>query len=150
MRIGSILQNMDENNEFIDLNTIVYNCSLYGSLYAEQPMTSEWIIDTNAKNERNSKVLFNRFVKQLYGEVVHSQCIPNSGVGYKVKWTMNHKVVSWSELLLDVLQMAQNVGNGWLLTGDVTCRCSAWCNRPKVAGVQTIEWTIEKSSSDSG
>lgn len=111
-------------------------------------MKSDWIINTNAKNEKNATVLFARFVKQLGGEVESFQCLMQSGVGCKVKWSMDHKVTSWSELLLQVMQSAQNVGNGWLLTGDVACQCNAWCNRPRVAGVQTIEWTIVKTDSD--
>jgi hypothetical protein len=73
---------------------------------------------------------------------------PEQRVGHTVKWTMDHKVASWSELLLEVMQLAQNIGNGWLLTGDVTSQCSAWCNRPRVAGLQSTEWTIVITSTD--
>jgi hypothetical protein len=114
----------------------------------KKPMMSHWFMRTNAKNDKNTMVLFNRFVKLLDSDVQYFQCIPNNGVGHTVKWIMDHKVTSWSELLLAVMRLAQNVGNGWLLTGDVTSHCSAWCNRPRVAGVQSIEWTIVKTSTD--
>ncbi|WP_455212182.1 hypothetical protein, partial [Kaarinaea lacus] len=88
-------------------------------------------------------MLFNRFAKQIGGEIDSFQCIPHGGAGFNVRWSMHHKSTSWSDFVLEVLQLAQNVGNGWLLTGDVLCQCDAWCNRPKVAGVQIIEWSIE-------
>jgi hypothetical protein len=100
------------------------------------------------KMKKNAKVIFNRFMKLLGGDVGYFQCIPHNGAGYRAQWTMDHTMTNWSELLLEVLQLAQNVGNGWLLTGDVACQCAAWCNRPRVAGVQTIEWTIAKTVTD--
>lgn len=105
-------------------------------------MKSNWKFQSNAKNEKNAAVLFNRFARQLGGEVDSYEFIP--GIGYGVKWTMTHTCRSWSELLLEVLQLAQNVGNGWLLTGDVSFRCDAWCNRARVSGVVLIEWNIQK------
>ncbi|KPJ91925.1 MAG: hypothetical protein AMJ53_10425 [Gammaproteobacteria bacterium SG8_11] len=108
-------------------------------------MKSEWIIYTNAKNEKNATVLFHRFAKQLGGEIEGFQCVAHGGSGFNVNWRMLHKTTSWSELLMEVLQLAQKVGNGWLLTGDVVRQCNAWCNRPRVAGVQTIEWAIKNS-----
>jgi len=109
---------------------------------------SDWIIYTNAKNEKNASVLFHRFAKLLGGEIDGFQCVSHGGAGVNVRWSMRHETTGWSELLLEVLRLAQNVGKGWMLTGDVTCHCSAWCNRSRVAGVQTIEWTINNTNSD--
>lgn len=111
-------------------------------------MKSQWMMRTNAKNEKNATVLFNRFGKQLNAEIINFQCAADGSTGYRVSWTVEHGDLDWSDLLLQVLQLAQNVGNGWLLTGDVTKACSAWCNRPKIAGVQTMEWTITKRGTD--
>ena len=109
-------------------------------------MVSNWTIQTNAKNTKNAEVLFNRFARQLQGEVIRREYFANGAAGCKVQWTMEHSVDNWSELLLDVLSKAQNVGNGWQLSGDVNFHCSAWCNRPRVAGVQIIEWVISRTA----
>jgi hypothetical protein len=113
-------------------------------------MKSEWVIQTNAKNEKNATVLFNRFGKRLNANIVNYQCMAHGGAGYKVLWTVEHGDLGWSDGLLHALQLAQNVGNGWLLTGDVNRDYNGWCNRPKVAGVQTIEWTMTRAGSDLG
>jgi len=109
-------------------------------------MLSNWTIQTNAKNAKNAEVLFNRFARQLQGEVIWREYIANGAAGCKVQWTMEHSANNWSELLLDVLSKAQNVGNGWQLSGDVNSQCGAWCNRSRIAGVQIIEWSIRRTA----
>lgn len=107
-------------------------------------MRSYWTLQCNAKNEKNAATLFNRVVKLLQAEVIQEELLANAGAGYTIKWELSHQKKSWNDYLVEVLQLAQTIGNGWLITGDVRQECSAWCNRPRVSGVQTIEWSIRQ------
>lgn len=107
-------------------------------------MISYWVLNCNAKKVKNAATLFNRVAKLLQAELIQRQFEANAGAGYTIKWELSHNQDNWNDFVVEVLQLAQNIGNGWLITGDVREECNAWCNRPRVSGVQTIECSIAK------
>lgn len=51
---------------------------------------------------------------------------------------------NWAEAILFTLQEAQNIGDNWILTGDITEELDAWSNNSKISGITSMQLILER------
>jgi hypothetical protein len=48
--------------------------------------------------------------------------------------------------VVELIELGQRVGYGWILSGDILGDPSGWSNKPRVSGVKPIEWLLMTES----
>jgi hypothetical protein len=106
-------------------------------------MRSLWKIWIGAKSEDRALRVSER-VQEALGRVAVGHGIepyPKIG-GFLVRFEVELGSERWNDCVVEVVEMGQRVGHAWILSGDVRDDPSGWSNRPRIAGVQAIEWSL--------
>jgi hypothetical protein len=53
---------------------------------------------------------------------------------------------AWNDCVVELIELGQRVGRGWILSGDILGDPSGWSNKPRVSGVKAIEWILMTES----
>ncbi len=106
-------------------------------------MRSLWKVWVDAKTTSKAHRVVARVYRNLGGDV-SNQCIePYSKIGgFVVSFEMDHADSTWNDCVIEVIELGQRVGYGWVFAGDVRQDPSGWSNKSNVSGVTAIEWIL--------
>ncbi|MFC1833598.1 hypothetical protein ACFL2Q_02545 [Thermodesulfobacteriota bacterium] len=109
-------------------------------------MKSYWKFWCNAKSEASARILLTRFIDKLHREVSVDAIESYHKGGFVISFYLSHDLGIWNDFVVDVIELGQQVGYDWRLSGDVRSDLSGWCNGSGIAGIQSIEWTCDRKS----
>lgn len=73
---------------------------------------------------------------------------PYSKGGFVARWSVAHRVPDWAHLVVETMDRAQRVGNGWAINGDVWTDVGGWLTKAgghiSVAGVTNVSWQLTR------
>ncbi len=97
-----------------------------------------WKIFTGANTPEKATKVMNDVINRLAAEsdTLKIEAYPKGGFTCSIR--MSPKSDKWSDIVLESLKLAQAIGRGWVLTGDICNELDVWSNEPKVAGVKSI------------
>ena len=106
-------------------------------------MRSLWKIWVEAKSEDKALRISERVRRALGGEVVGQSVEPDpKTTGFLVAFWVDLGSEAWNDGVVEVIELGQRVGHGWILSGDVLGDPSGWSNEPRVSGVKAVEWSL--------
>ncbi|MEG1466942.1 MAG: hypothetical protein RSA68_13280 [Hafnia sp.] len=51
----------------------------------------------------------------------------------------------WQYIIFNAIQICQEIGYQWILTGDIEHEYNAWSNHPKTTGIKAINVVVERA-----
>ena len=105
-----------------------------------------WKIFTDSKSQAGAEKILNRSVSSL-SVPVEIGVIKLHRMG-TFTCTFSTELVEqpWSECVFNSLELAQRVGRGWVLTGNIKDELDAWSSESSVSGVKNIHLLVLKNS----
>lgn len=73
------------------------------------------------------------------------QVEPYSKGGFVCTFRLTPNGETWPDVVVESFSLAQNLGRGWLLSGDIKNEIDAWSNDSSVSGVRNIHLVIENA-----
>ena len=65
--------------------------------------------------------------------------------GFVCSFTISNEALDWAQAIFHALAIAQKIGRGWMLSGDITEELDAWSNDSSVVGVQNIHLVLRNA-----
>jgi hypothetical protein len=110
-------------------------------------MRSLWKIWVEAKSEEKALRVSERVRRTLGRDVVDQSIEPDpKTTGFLVAFAVELGSAAWNDCVVELIELGQRVGYGWILTGDILSDPSGWSNEPGVSGVKSIEWILMAES----
>lgn len=106
-------------------------------------MKSYWKFWCNANNEKNAVNLLQKVKQLIELEVSEVHVETDQENGYVVSFTLNHALDQWNDYVVETIRLAQNVGYGWVLSGDITSQVDGWSNECRISGIQSMQWICD-------
>ncbi|WP_165582308.1 hypothetical protein [Obesumbacterium proteus] len=53
--------------------------------------------------------------------------------------------MQWQYIIFNAIQICQEIGYQWILTGDIEHEYNAWSNHPKTTGIKAINVVVERA-----
>jgi hypothetical protein len=104
-------------------------------------MRSLWKFWTDARTEAKALRVFER-VQRALGREVLDLCVepyPKIG-GFVVTFWVELESQAWNDSVVELIELGQRVGYGWILSGRVLAEPEGWSNESSVSGVKSIQW----------
>lgn len=105
-------------------------------------MKSRWSIFIDAKTQDKAEKVFSRFHKQFGSLITDLKTEPYHKGGFKTEFTCTGTNTgngsNWPAMIYHTLQLAQRVGNSWILDSDIEYELDAWSNESTVSGVTNL------------
>lgn len=106
-------------------------------------MYSFWKVWINAKAEHHARRVLERVQRALGREAVDHAIEPYPKTrGFLERFRMELRSEGWNDCVIEVIELGQRVGRGWILSGDILSDPSGWSNQPSIPGVTAIEWNL--------
>ena len=106
-------------------------------------MRSLWKIWVEADSEDKARRISERVRRTLGREVVDQSVQPYAKTtGFLVAFWVELGSEAWNDGVVELIELGQKVGHGWILSGDILGDPSGWSNEPRVSGVKAIEWSL--------
>lgn len=87
--------------------------------------------------EKAEKILFEVMEKLSITEC-ETNIQPYHKGGFICSISISSSFGSWPETVLSTINIAQLIGRGWLLTGDINSDLEMWSNESPIVGVKNI------------
>lgn len=104
-------------------------------------MRSLWKAWIEAKSEEKALRVFDDLRQALGREVLDPRLEPYPKIdGFVVTFWAELESRSWNDSVVELIELGQRVGYGWILRGDIRVDPDGWSNEPSVPGVRSIQW----------
>lgn len=103
---------------------------------------SHWRIRTNARTEKNARVIANRAAKNMGVSPFKVSFSIDADRGHVITMVLEHAPTDWANFIYDVMLCAQSLGHGWFLTGGIDSDPGATTEHSRLPGVSFIQWDI--------
>ncbi len=109
---------------------------------------SYWKLHLDSSKEVNARKVFNQCLKAFDRPALETSLSEYSKGGYMATAEFSHsEKLSWPEIVLEVIEFGQKIGNGWLVLGDIKEESNAVLNKGassnvSVAGLLWAEWHV--------
>lgn len=108
---------------------------------------SLWKLWVEAKSEDKALRLFERVRHVLGREAVDQGVEPYPEIrGFLVVFKVELESEAWNDCVVELIELGQRVGYGWILSGEVLSDPSSWSDKPRVSGVKAFEWILMTES----
>lgn len=97
-----------------------------------------WRVFTDASTGPEARQVANQVLEKLKATGTIATVEPGEHRGFVVSLMTLPSTVAWSGMVVEVLSVAQQVGRGWKIDGDVLSQLDSWCHDATVAGVSSI------------
>ena len=101
-----------------------------------------WKIFTDANTKNKANRVLSRFISELDINTNSSKVEPYHKGGFICTFDSDITFPSWQDNIFLALQLAQKVGRGWILTGDINNEVDAWSNDSSISGVTNIQLQV--------
>ena len=117
-------------------------------------MNASWRVVTNATTEPKAQIVYRRLLRRAeQAGVLHSvrpysyspALGPRRG-GFVILFSTPLAGDVWSDHIVQTLGIAQRIGHGWTITGNVYVQFTGFATDFSVAGVISAEFIVEKPS----
>jgi len=111
---------------------------------------SRWILHLEAANEAGAEKILFRCLRAMQAAPLVADMNVSARGGYQVILTVEHPVQQqWAMLVYDVLAMAQGLGVGWRLLGNLAddpggVLCQDATSYMSIPGLVWAEWQIDR------
>jgi len=105
-----------------------------------------WKIFTDANTSEKAGKVLHKVIARLETNCSSEKVEPYHKGGFVCSFSTSTETSSWSQSIFQALSMAQKIGRGWVLTGDITEELDAWSNESSVVGVQNIHLVVEQNA----
>jgi hypothetical protein len=108
-------------------------------------MTSRWTMWVDATTEKKALLLLNRLAAEMERESIDASIRLNEKTGgYEVRFAVPLQHASWNDAVVELIDLGQRVGYEWELRGSILDDAEAASGRPRISGVQAIQWNLRK------
>ena len=105
-----------------------------------------WKIFTDSKSQAGAEKILNRVLSSLsVPEEIGVIKLHRMGT-FTCTFSTELVVQPWSECVSNSLALAQSIGRGWILTGDIKHELDAWSSESSVLGVKNIHLLVQNKS----
>jgi|GEM_PF-1427057 hypothetical protein len=101
-------------------------------------MKANWRVFANVSNEKKAETAIKHFVETLGTTTNKTHIESYHKGGFLLRVETITKDESWSEVVLELLTLAERVGKGWQISGSIQNEFDIWTNESSVVGVQSI------------
>jgi hypothetical protein len=110
-------------------------------------MRSLWKVWIDAKAEDKARRVSEQVRRVLGREAVDHGIEPYPKTrGFLARFWVELGSEGWNDCVVEVIELGQRVGHGWILSGDILSDPSGWSNQPSIPGVKAIEWNLVPES----
>jgi hypothetical protein len=117
-------------------------------------VNASWRVVTNATTEPKARLVYRRLLKRaeqpnVLQSVRRYGYLPLSGQrrdGFEILFSIPLAGDVWSDHIVQTLGIAQRIGHGWTVVGDVYVQFSGFTSNVSVAGVISAEFMVENPS----
>lgn len=115
---------------------------------------SRWILHLEAANETGAEKILFRCLRAMQASPLVANMDVSARGGYQVILTVEHAMqLPWPKLVYDVLTMAQGLGVGWRLLGNLAegpggVLCQDATSHMSIPGLVWAEWQIDSRLPD--
>ena len=112
---------------------------------------SFWQLQLNTRDRSKAEILAQRCLQQMDYPYVDLKLDSYAKGGFLGQFQLNHpNDLSWSELVVEVIKIAQSLGGGWYLTGSAEDDLSGVLStnsdgRAVIPGLLWAQWQVSKS-----
>jgi len=100
--------------------------------------TLHWKIFTDANRQDKAAKVMRRVLSKLQTEALNVKIEPYHKGGFTCTFDTSCEIDQWSDVVLYAIALAQSIGRGWLLSGDIRQGLEAWSNDSPVVGVKNV------------
>ncbi len=113
-------------------------------------MICRWTIWVDATTAEKSLNLLKRIAAELDREptTIDVARYPKTN-GHKVSFVLGLHADSWNDAIVEAIHLGQCAGYEWQLFGSVCDDAEAVSGKSRVAGVQMMQWSLQKNTPDS-
>ena len=109
-------------------------------------LQSRWTLWTEADTEQQAAHVLERLTAAMRREAQDVRYQPDrEHGGMIVRFGVTHADAAWNDLVVDVIALAQQVGQAWTLTGSVFLQAEGLTRDVHVEGVTAASWCIERT-----
>jgi len=94
----------------------------------------------SSHDERKKLVILNKIKKIITAndeKIIHD----DNQYSFVIKKTDTQ----WQYIIFNAIQIFQEIGYQWVLTGDIEHEYNAWSNHPKTTGIKAINVVVERA-----
>ncbi|WP_428240078.1 hypothetical protein [Gynuella sp.] len=109
---------------------------------------SNWKLHLDSSSEESAKKTVNRCIKAFDRPPIESSLEKYSKGGYMATLEFFHSdQYSWAEVVVEVIEFGQRLGNGWSMFGNISHESNAVLsknvgNHISVFGLEWAEWQV--------
>lgn len=104
-------------------------------------MHSIWKMWTEARTEAKALRVFERARQAIGREATDRHIEPYPKIeGFVVTFRVELESQAWNDSAVELIELGQRVGYGWILCGNILADPSGWSNDSSVPGVKSIQW----------
>lgn len=103
---------------------------------------SRWRLFTNTKSERAALKVSDRLKLTFTQELTDYSLEAYHKGGHVISFRLLHEKNLYTEVLLEVLQLSQEVARKWQLLGDYSGQPSWWSNDARISGLTAASWDL--------
>lgn len=108
-------------------------------------MSIYWKIFSDARSNDKAFKIAKSVITSI--GVSHTDLIiePYKG-GFTCTFKTKVSTTNWSNVVLQTIELAQNIGRAFTLTGNIQTELDMWSNESSITGVTNIQVLVEKSA----
>jgi hypothetical protein len=113
--------------------------------------TLYWKIFSDARTAQAARRVGNRVLQalDLAEQPLTIAPYPKTG-GHTIEFEAQTTSSSWPDLIVSVLEQAQRIGHGWMLSGSIREQLGILTNRSSISGVRMLLCDVTRSTTDQG
>lgn len=104
-----------------------------------------WKIFTDANTPDKARKVLGWVIDKLSVQYTGSNIEPYPKGRFVCAFEVASSKSSWAEVVVESLALAQKVGRGWELNGNIEEEIDAWSNDSSVNGVKNIHLMVENA-----
>lgn len=92
----------------------------------------------SSHDERKKRIILNKMKKNI---TANDENIIQGDNQYS--FVIKKTDTQWQYIIFNAIQICQEIGYQWILTGDIEHEYNAWSNHPKTTGIKAINVVVE-------
>jgi hypothetical protein len=110
----------------------------------DQEWHSDWKVWIESTDKVKAESVLEAFIGKLRSEASSKELSPYHKGGFVGPFRLRHPFVSWAEFVVNVIDLGQELGAGWSVSGPIRVAPVGSSQRLSVPGVTMVEWRLER------